>query len=226
MAGEQWQERQHEDRLPWLETAEEVYAPRRSFWRPVLVGLLAIGVLAVIVFAIRNSGTDHRDDGTGALIQAPPGNYKVKPDDPGGSNVSGEGESAIAASQGRDDAAGALDNAQAPEAPITPQGGRKTASVATTTEVKAALPGGTGPAAGGSVVQLGSFPSDAAARTAWAALSKRFAFLAPLAEEVVEAEVGGRTVHRLRVYAGCPGQAGEVCAKLTAARQPCYIPRD
>ncbi|MGQ7474028.1 SPOR domain-containing protein, partial [Streptococcus suis] len=55
---------------------------------------------------------------------------------------------------------------------------------------------------GGSLVQLGAYPSEATANAAWAGFSKRFAYLAPLGKAVQPVAIGGRTLYRLRVNAG------------------------
>lgn len=226
MAGEEWREGHTGDRLPWLETAEEDYHEGTPLWRIVLLVLLGLAVIAAIIFAVYRAQHGHPADGNGQLINAQEGDYKVKPENPGGSNVSGEGESAIAASQGKDESAGAVDVRQAPEAPITAKPATAPARpVAAAKKVETALPS-VARTSGGAVVQLGSFPSEGAAKAAWASLSRRYGYIAPLGEDVTQARVNGATVYRLRVNAGSAGQAGEICAKLTAAHQPCYIPHD
>ena len=77
--------------------------------------------------------------------------------------------------------------------------------------------------AGGAIVQLGSFPSAAAANAAWKQLSGRFGYLAGLGQSVQSAEVNGRTVHRLRVNTGSNAQAREVCGKLKVAGEACFV---
>ena len=77
---------------------------------------------------------------------------------------------------------------------------------------------------GGSVVQLGSFPTEGAANSAWAMLSKRFAYVGALGKSVEQAEVAGRTVYRLRVNAGSAGNASSICGKLKVAGEACFVP--
>lgn len=79
-------------------------------------------------------------------------------------------------------------------------------------------------AGGGSVIQLGAFGSEAGANQAWANLSKRFAYLAPLSKIVVPVSSGGKTVYRLRASAGSPGEAASLCGKLKVAGENCLIP--
>src|SRR3546814_7370803 len=64
-----------------------------------------------------------------------------------------------------------------------------------------------GGSAGSALVQLGSFPTEGQAKTAWTRVSKRFAYLAPLGQSIEKATVNGNTVYRLRVNAGSADQA-------------------
>lgn len=196
-----------DDRLPWLETVEDDYAEGPSIWRIILLVLLGLAVIAAAIYGYywyqQNRGTA----GTGALINAQEGDYKVRPDNPGGLQVEGEGDTQFAASEG------AVTNAQVntaavPEAPIEP---------------KRATPAPKAASGGGSIVQLGSFPSEAAANAAWTQLSGRFSYLAPLGKSIETGEVKGNTVYRLRVNAGSAGQAQEVCGKLKVAGEACFV---
>jgi hypothetical protein len=73
------------------------------------------------------------------------------------------------------------------------------------------------------VVQIGAFPSEASANSAWAAKSKRFDYLAPLGKSIQKAEVNGRTFYRLRVNAGSAGAAQNLCDKLKVAGEGCIV---
>ena len=67
-----------------------------------IVALVVIG-LAVIaggIFGIYWYKNRRSQIGGGALIAAQPGDYKVKPDEPGGMKVEGEGDTAFATSEG------------------------------------------------------------------------------------------------------------------------------
>src|SRR5204863_3761158 len=80
-----------EDRLPWLEAVEEEDAEGPSIAKlvaAIVIGLVAIGVIVGGLFWLGNRG----QDATGEVIAAPQGDYKVRPADPGGMNVSGEGD--------------------------------------------------------------------------------------------------------------------------------------
>lgn len=238
----QWSEPsvRDEDRLPWLESAEEEYQDGPAWQRVAVLVAIGLALIAAVVLAIswfKNRETGPQ--GTGELIAAPAGDYKSKPENPGGMDVGGEGETALATSQGK--AGGAEINLQA--APETPVTGKK-AAAATAPKVADTGKGMSVPASGGklaankptiasvvanigsgsTLVQLGSFPTEAAANAEWATKSRRFSYLAPLGKSVEQAEVNGRTVYRLRVNAGSAGAAQTLCGKLKVAGEACYIP--
>ena len=84
-----------EDRLPWLEAVEEDEesdgpSPIKLV-AAVVIGLLAIGLIVGGLFWLGN----RNQEGTGEVIAAPEGDYKVRPDQPGGMTVEGEGDTAL-----------------------------------------------------------------------------------------------------------------------------------
>ncbi len=233
----------HEDRLPWLETVEPERPQRGGAGRVILLVLLALLLLMAIVWAVTRVG--HHDaaatDASGGLIAAQGGDYKIKPDDPGGLKVAGEGDSAIATSTGNGQGAARIDSRQMPETPIAvsrphpvatpvhggtsvtaavPGKGGKLAAAAPVVAPHASVPGA---GTGGSLVQLGAFPTEAKANAAWAALAKRFSYLAPLGKAVQPAEVNGRQVFRLRVFAGSANAAADLAGKLKVAGEDCFV---
>ena len=227
------------DRLPWLETAEEDYPQDHSVARFMLLAVLALAVIGFVAVGYlwyqRSQGVS---EGNGALIKAPAGDYKVKPEEPGGMKAEGEGDSVFATSQGAASNSSINVGAVA-EAPV--QGTRATAPGSTapgTKTVKLTIPDATtinpnAPATGarpaparpgsGSLLQLGAFPNEAGANTAWARLSKRFGYLASLGKSVERGEANGRVVWRLRVNAGSNPQARELCGRLKVAGENCFI---
>jgi cell division septation protein DedD len=228
-----------DDRLPWLETVDEDYdeGPRRGrVFLYVFIALLLAGLVVLGYYFIRQ----HQGQaGNGELIKAQEGDYKIKPDEPGGMKVDGQGDTAFSTSQGA--ASNASINVGAlPEAPVegkaAPRAGAGTAPGTKTAKISVpgtATKAGPGtpvaPAApvlgggSGALVQLGAFPNEAGANIAWARLSKRFAYLAPLGKSVERAQVGDKSVFRLRVNAGSNGQAREICGKLKVAGENCFV---
>ena len=197
-----------EDRLPWLEAVDEDEehdgpSPLKLI-AAVVIGLVAIGLVVGGLFWIGN-----RESATGEpeMIAAPEGDYKVRPDDPGGMKVEGEGDTAFAASTGAEPA-GKINVEAVPEQPVSKAPEARPAP-------KAAAPA---PAASGPTIQLGAFSSQGSANSAWRALSGRFKYLAPLSHSVIPVAVNGRTLYRLR--ASGPN-AADVCAKLRVAGETC-----
>ncbi|MGN6268297.1 MAG: SPOR domain-containing protein [Sphingomonas sp.] len=232
-----------EDRLPWLESVEPDDEPAGQTLRVIGLVLLGLVVIAALVYAVYWLQSHHHPaGGNGALIEAPAGDYKVKPDQPGGMKAEGEGAQALATSQGADNAGAAIDLNAVPEAPIAgkPAAARQQAAQGGAAHVAATVPASGGAlkaeapvsapkalaaaAANGSVVQLGAYPDQATANAQWKRLSTRFAYLAPLGQSVEAADVNGRKVYRLRVNAGSAGAASQLCGKLKVAGEGCFVP--
>ena len=217
-------EMRDEERLPWLETVDDDYEDGPSIVRIVLLAALGLAIVAATIVGYQYFRKHQGVDGNGALIAAQEGDYKVKPDDPGGLKVEGEGNSAIATSNGAGSGNAMIDMKAEPEAPIA---GKKVEPAKVDTGASkaiAAIPSAAPVASGGALVQLGSFGSEAEANETWATISKKYAYLAAMGKSVQAAQVNGRTVYRLRINAGGAGAATSLCGKLTAAGQACFVP--
>lgn len=241
-----------EDRLPWLEAADDYeedgdVSPTRLLVM-VLGGLLLIGAVLGGLWWIQNGGTR----GDGELIAAPRGDYKVAPIDDAAKTFEGEGDSSFAASEGALPA-GKVDPTRMPEEPAATPAEREAAAKAATKvaknknvgphannardssadmgQAKPVTPpvktanGGSVAPTGSATIQLGAFSSEAAATKAWTNMSKRFAYLAELPKSVSPATVDGNKVYRLRAGAGTNANAENLCAKLRVAGENCVIVR-
>jgi len=239
------EETRDEDRLPWLETVEDDREDAPNNLHVIGYVILGLLVIAGVIFAmlkLQGAGTTRpASGGSGGTIAAPAEPYKVKPQNPGGMKVEGTGDVAFAASQGKDTGNGSINLGAVPEAPVegkhvtAPANARHAANgtvpaVATPLKPAAPVKPPVAPAVksggGGSLVQLGAFPSEAAANGAWTAMAKRFAYLAPLGKAVQRAEVGGKTTYRLRVNAGSADQAEQLCGKLKVAGEACFVAKN
>ena len=219
-----------EDRLPWLEAVDEDErsdgpgaAKLIAF---VIIGLVAIGLIVGGVFWMGNRDGGRTAAGEPEVIAAPEGDYKVKPNDPGGMKVEGEGDTAFAASEGADPK-GAINVDAVPEAPVTQAPKTQPAPPAAAPAAPKAAPAPAprapapaAPASGGATVQIGAFSSKASANNAWKALSGRFKYLAPLTSSVTATQAGGKTLYRLR--ASGPG-ARDLCGRLRVAGESCVV---
>jgi hypothetical protein len=219
-----------EDRLPWLEAVEEDEdggdGPSvAKLVAAIVIGLVAIGVIVGGLFWL---GNRNQPGANGEVIAAPEGDYKVRPENPGGMNVSGEGEVAAAASAGQTPQGNLNVNAVS-ETPVTQAPHPAPAAPAPAAQAPAPAPAPApahpapapapqAPAAAGATIQLGAFSSQAAANQAWSALAGRFRYLAPLSHNVVAAQVGGRTLYRLRASGA---DAAGICRRLQVAGEAC-----
>jgi hypothetical protein len=206
------------DRLPWLETADGYdYDDGASPLKMAFMVIAGLALLAAIVGAVYWAQRNQTGGatGNGELIAAQEGDYKVKPEDAGGKSFEGEGDSAFAASEGTKTGATLVPAAK------TATGTTPTATASATAPASnAAAP------AGAVMVQLGAFGDSAKADTAWAALNKRFGFLAGTNRKIAEASVeGGRKVFRLQAVTANSSAAQQLCAKLKAAGENCLIVR-
>jgi hypothetical protein len=219
-----------EDRLPWLEAVEDEDRNDGPSALKMIIGvLIALAGIGAIVGGIfwMNSRDEQVAGGDAELIKAPEGDYKTRPDDPGGMAVEGEGDTAFAASAGADPK-GAINTNGMAEAPVAKGGAQPGAPAAsgpllsapapTNAETAAPAPAAGGAAGPGGTIQLGAFSSQSGANTAWKAMSARFAYLAPLSHSVVPVTAGGKTLYRLR--ASGPG-AGNICGRLRVAGETC-----
>jgi SPOR domain len=222
---------QDEDRLPWLEAvendSEDDSVDTARVMGFIIAGLLALALVIGGVVWLRNQGPQ----GDGTLIAAQEGDYKVKPDQPGGMKVEGQGDSAFATSEGAE-AAGKIDQRNMPETPVaatkgaTPPAKTVAAAKPVVTAVvppssgalapkaPAPQPGAASAAGGGGLVQFGAYGSQASAEAAWTRLTSANPTLAKLPKTIVAAAVGGNTFYRLRANAGSPANAAAVCKQV------------
>lgn len=210
-----------DDSLPWLETAEEYDRPDGPSAGKV-AGLVigALAVLALIfgglyVFQNQTGG----ESGTGELIAAQEGDYKVAPDDPQGKQFEGEGDAAFAASEGKARESNAVPARAAPPAPkpsvATAAAARPNASAST--DAKPA------PATGGVLVQLAALASEIAAEQQWGTLTSRYEYLKDMRHRIVPAQVEGRTVHRLSAVSSDRANAVSLCERIKSDGGSCLI---
>lgn len=211
--------------LPWLEAVEDEDGPRGPSARKMLAAFLLVllGAAAVAGAFFWVGRQDPVVDGAPKLIKAEKGPYKVKPDDPGGLDVAGDSETAFSTSAGEDPDA-QLDVTKLPGgAPPAPAPAEETPpKKIPPNEVKE--PANDEPASpagpGGPAIQLGAYGSTVKADTAWSMLSSRFPQVAAMKKQVVGAQVGGKTVYRLRAT-GSSDQARAACTALKAGGENC-----
>lgn len=211
-----------DDQLPWLQAVEDEEEPRgvsagRMFGllTIVLVAAALVGAGFFMLGRVNSSG-----EGPPELIPAPPGPYKVRPDNPGGLDVSGESRTAFETSAG-EDRDSRLDLDAVPEAPVAKPAEEPKHLPPNETREPVPATGTPQPVTGGSgsVIQLGAFQNQAQAERAWSALSARFPSIAAMNKLIVPFSGG----IRLRAAAPSPAEARAACQALRAAGENCFV---
>jgi hypothetical protein len=185
-----------DDRLPWLESVDDVPSNDGSGARIlglVLLGLVGLSIVLAAIYWLGGSGA--APEGDGSLIAAPEGDYKVRPKDRQEQKVEGTGDSSFAVSQGEQPTGQLADAAGAPPPP------------------------------GSALVQLGAYTDEASALSGWQTLSQRHEVLSGLNRRIVQATVDGGTVFRLSAVLDSPASANQVCDQLKKAGQNCLVVR-
>ena len=191
----------------------------------IVIGLVAIGVIVGGLFWLGNRG---EPGGDGEVIAAPEGDYKVAPADRGGMNVAGRGRhrlcrqrgrAAQGQSQRRRGARDAGDQAPRPApaaaAPRPPAPRRRPRP----RRARPAPPRPRRPRRPDHPARRLLEPGRREPRLD-RALPGRFRYLAPLGHSVVPAQVGGRTLYRLRASGA---DAADVCRRLRVAGEDCSV---
>jgi hypothetical protein len=207
----------YDEQLPWLEAVDDEDGPRGVSARRMLAALAVVLVAAMLV-----AGTFYWlgqrtaiEGGAPELIRAEPGPYKVRPDNPGGLDVAGQGETAYVTSVGEDPDA-KLDLGAIPDQPaVRPEPEPRPAPSAEPSEPAPDKPTG----GAGSVIQLGAYTSAGQAQRGWDALSARFPTLKGATKLIIPFSGG----YRLRAGTGSPEEARQACQMLKAAGEACFI---
>lgn len=206
-----------EERLPWLEGADDVDGDEEGSGNGRLIGFAVMGliVLAALIGGIwyATNKASGPADADGSLIEASKEPYKVAPSDPGGKTFAGTGDSSFKVSEGEKPVANLAVSASA-----TPSA--KPGAAASAGPDKPAAP-----VAGGVGVQIGAFSSSAAAETAWNKLTVTHEPLKGLQHRVIEGKADIGTVYRLQAVSGDVSTANALCQKLLAGGLKCQVKR-
>jgi hypothetical protein len=185
-----------DDRLPWLESADDAPSSDGTAGKImgfVLLGLVGLSIVLAAIYWVGGKGG--APEGDGSLIAAPQGDYKVRPKDRQEQKVEGTGDASFAVSQGEQPQGQLADAAGAPPPP------------------------------GSALVQLGAYTDETSAINGWATLSQRHEVLGGLNRRIVQATVDGGTVYRLSAVLASPASAASVCDQLKKAGQNCLVVR-
>lgn len=202
--------------LPWLEAVEDEDDPPAVSASKMLAALiLVLFGIAIVAGTLFWLGRQDKGSGPPQLIKAEPGPYKVRPDDPGGLDVTGDSGTTYATGAGEDSDAELDSSRLPPPAPDQPQS--QAIERPAPEPPKPAL--SATPGAKGTTIQLGAYGSTTKAETAWRMLSSRFPEVAGLTKLVVPYSGG----YRLRASAGSPAEAQAACRAVTAGGENCFV---
>ena len=193
-----------EDRLPWLEADDEEEEPAVNIGfvaGVALAGLLAILLLLGGIWWWNSSDRGGDVVADGSTIEAPAEPYKVRPEEPGGTAVTGTGDLSFAQGEGE------TRESQIASDPVPAPG---------FTEAPEAGPGGVG-------VQVGAYTSRAQAQEGWATLRQRHEALSGVNQRIVEAEVDGAKIYRLQAVAADVDAARTLCNAIKSGGGDCQV---
>ena len=205
---------EEDESLPWLESAEDyeddegVDGSRLLMFS--LLGLLALVAIVGGIWWATNQGPDSAMVADGGTIENP-GEFKEKPDDPGGAEVAGTGSVAPAVAEGQRSEGRIADGSEARPSIDTNQSGSSDKKPG-----EAAASGGVG-------VQIGAFSTRAKAEQGWQEASSRYSALSGFKHRIVEGQADIGTVYRLQAIAGSRSAANSLCSSLKAAGGSCQV---
>ena len=199
-------------RLPWLEADddyEEPGVPASRMVAFVLVGLLVLALIIGGLWLYFRDGSDSAIVADGSTIEAPDEPYKTRPENPGGAEALGTGDTSFAVAEGQSPE-GRVAVSEAPRPSIDRE------QAGTEEPGESAAPAGVG-------VQVGAYASRESAQAGWATLSSRFSALDGVKHRIVQATVDGSPIFRLQAVAGDLAGARALCDSLRASGGDCQV---
>jgi hypothetical protein len=206
-----------EERLPWLESDDDFEPAGVDTSRIVVfaaVGLLVIvALLGVLWWALRDD-TGQELVADGSVIEAPDTPYKTRPDDPGGLQVEGTGDTSFEVAEGKE-----IDGRIAGSGVVAePTIDREQQAGSEEEEVPAATARGVG-------VQVGAYSTREQAEAGWNTLSGRFDSLQGRNHRVVQGIADSGTIFRLQALAGSVEEADTLCRAIKSQGGDCQVKR-
>jgi hypothetical protein len=203
-----------EERLPWLESDDDDEQPGVDTGRIVAFG--AVGALALVLLlgALWWFTGDRADEelvADGGVIEAPDEPYRTRPDDPGGQEVAGTGDTSFEIGEGL-----AVEGRIAGDDTPAPSIDREQTETPSATA---------SPAARGVGVQVGAYSSREAAETGWTTLAGRIDVLQGRNHRVVQGTADSGTIYRLQAVAGTVAEAETLCRSIKAQGGDCQVKR-
>jgi len=208
-----------EERLPWLESDDDYEQPGVDTGRIValaVVGLLAVVLILGALWWFTGDRTDEALVADGSVIEAPDEPYRERPDDPGGQQVAGTGDTSFEVGEGQAVEGRIAGSGDAPQVVAGPSIDREQAGAPTSAPSAAA----------GSVgVQVGAYSSRAAAETGWSTLAARIEALQGRSHRVLQGTADSGTIFRLQALAATVGEAETLCRTIKSQGGDCQVKR-
>ncbi|MFM5930100.1 MAG: SPOR domain-containing protein [Novosphingobium sp.] len=200
-----------DDRLPWLESADDDYDDEgvdgARVFGFVIAGLLALAALVYAIWWFSHRTPDPALVADGSTIAAPTEPYKEAPKAPGGKSFAGQGDTSYSVAQGKDSQTKLAGGGEAPKPTIDAGTGQTNSNT------------------GGVGVQVGAYGSREKAEQAWSMLAGRSPALKGVSHRVVEGTADIGKVFRLQAVAGDGAAADALCGKLQASGISCQVKR-
>jgi len=212
-----------DERLPWLESDDDYEQPAVDTGRIVAfaaVGLLAVALLLGMLYFFTRDPGDADVVADGSTIEAPAEPYKSRPDDPGGRQVEGTGDTSFEVAEGQQ-VEGRIDAGAVPAAGFD----RDPAAAATVTPSASPAPAETAAPPQGVGVQVGAYTTRAQAEAGWSQLTSRFELLQGRSHRVLEGTADSGTIYRLQAVAGSAAEADTLCRAIKASGGDCQVKR-
>ncbi|BBC74159.1 conserved hypothetical protein [Altererythrobacter sp. B11] len=203
-----------DERLPWLESDDD-YEPAGVDSTRIIAFAAGLAVLLLLVIGgvwwVNRDTTGADLVADGSVIEAPDEPYKTKPEDPGGKQVAGTGDTSFEVAEGKVVETRIADKTL----PATPAAAEPSAAPSATQDA----------GSGGVGVQVGAYATREYAQRGWDTLNRRFDALNGYHYRVVEAMVDGTRVYRLQAVAGDATSAYALCERLKAGGADCQVKR-
>ena len=211
-----------DERLPWLESDDAYEQPGVDTGRIVSFaagGLLVIALLLGALYWFTRDPSDADVVADGSVIAAPDTPYKALPEDRGGRQVEGTGDTSYEVAEGqqvegRIDAgvpAPSIDRGQAAAPAAAPSG--------------TPSPAATSAPVSGVGIQIGAYSTRAQAEAGWSQLSTRYDALQGRSHRVLQGTADSGTIFRLQAVAGSAAEADALCRSVKAAGGDCQVKR-
>ncbi|HEY6814791.1 MAG TPA: SPOR domain-containing protein [Croceibacterium sp.] len=209
-----------EERLPWLESDDDYEQPGVDTGR--IVAFAAVGLLFVVLLLgglwwLTREPSEDVAVADGSTIEAPDEPYKTRPEDRGGRQVEGTGDTSFEVAEGQS-VEGRIDSGGVPAPSIDRE------QTAAPTQTPSA-PATTSAPAGSIGVQVGAYSTRAQAETGWNQLSGRFEVLKGRSHRVLQGTADSGTVFRLQALAGTVAEAEMLCRGIRAQGGDCQVKR-